>query len=160
MLLYFFNHTNVYQTHLLWALDNTGDTFKIPHSFCICFCFLLLISQFACLKCFPANSGVFSNCLHVFHLVSLSFVCICVELSGICLSAPLCLDAQDRALQGHTWSSDNCFLCDNRETAIHGSIATIMSRGANFLFLPFSMGLCSWCQNWMKKARQTCLFFI
>lgn len=39
--------------------------------------FLILISQLALTKCLPANGGVFSNCLHVFHPVcrpSLPFV--------------------------------------------------------------------------------------
>lgn len=75
---------------------------------------------------------------------------------------PLCLSAQDTALQNQIWSPDNCLLCDRRQTTIHGdSIATIMSRRAHFPFLPFSMGLSSDVRTaWGKPDRRVYFSFM
>lgn len=110
------------------------------------------------MKCLPANSGVFSNWLHVFHLVfrqSLPFVCDYVERwHSSCI--PPCFSAKDRAVY-HTWSSDNCLFVPQKQTGNHGSTATIMSRGANFPFLPFSMGL-SLFMSELHEGSQTDMF--
>lgn len=62
---------------------NAWNPLLVPYLF---YC-LLLISQFALMKCLPAIRNTFPDCLHVYHLVckqSLPFVSNCVELSGIC----------------------------------------------------------------------------
>lgn len=141
--LHLFNHTRQTQTH------NPHCQFL---SLCICFQFILFISHFALIPqptegYFPTVYMFSTNCADR----------ACPQSVFLVSSAAFGVDPSAFGYTGHSFVEYTYMIF--RQTATHCLVAIIMSRGANFPLLPFSMGLCC-SQHCMRKARQTCLFFI
>ncbi len=109
---------------------------QILHLVCICVYFLLLISQFALKKRLPANSGMLSTwCADRFCLLS----AIMSSLVAFVMH-PSVFGCMGWSFVPYMIFRQVPFLCNRRQTAIHGSTATITSRGANFPFFLFLHG--------------------
>lgn len=118
----------------------------------------MFTSQLALINCLPVNSGMFPHCLRVAHLVcrqSPSFICVCAELSGICCAA-LCVRVHGAQLCRAIYDPQTTGFCATGDK--HGSIVTIMSRGANFCFSDFFYGAL-WLMSELYDKTQTDMFY-